>query len=175
MSHQEKETYKHYYAKMVAADWFRSIKGFKVYINLPFYKDQPKNNYFELLESGKAEFDKYGEILFVPDISIVSSLEDSDVIILYIVEIVHSSQVSGYKISTIEDFFRFGKISLSGIYELSADWILSQIKQPKEIEGTWVRTERIVRRSIEDIKIYEINKKREPLFNPEKDTKEFPI
>lgn len=150
-----KESYKHYYAKHLLHKWLcqheeRWVYKYheigrpdtvkyspisweaddsNIFRELPFYERCTPFYFSELFpcenETGDiriASTETHGKILFVPDITIVTQDRAS-----ILIEVVHKSPVSDYKLNTIKRFFN-NDVEL---YEVQAEWILSQIEKPK--------------------------------------------
>ena len=69
-----------------------------------------------------------GDLYFVPDVTVYKNGEPN---ILY--EVVYKNEITGSKLERIQLWCYCNAIDMV-IYEVSADWILSQIKKPKKIK-----------------------------------------
>jgi hypothetical protein len=151
------ESYKHLCAKEVLAGWLRDIEkgkdfcelnpikwrsNYGVFTELPFYETSDPY-YFELSKGikttksgnlshrGKNPLNWYdksvdrGRILFVPDITVFHKGTA-----VHLIEVVHKNPVSDYKLRTIQKFFSHHSVH---VWEIPADWILSQVKMPQTL------------------------------------------
>lgn len=106
--HFEKiESYKHKYAKMLLRFWL--LNGFdRIDIEEPVYLN--------------------GIILFIPDITCINV----DSIVIY--EVVHKNQLDAYKLNEMQKYYWNMQLPVI-VYEISSEWILSQIRKPKKINA----------------------------------------
>jgi hypothetical protein len=79
---------------------------------------------------GKKEMKFYlqGQYYFVPDITI---MKNKVPVILY--EVIHKHDFTGKKLGRIQFWCYCNAVDMT-VYEVSADWILSQVKKPKKIK-----------------------------------------
>jgi len=145
-----KESYKHLYAKNILAEWLKEKErdkdavrypplywrhNYGIFVELAFHeRDDPyyweaSGGLIHLEDENGNIFDSVfdenfdrGKILFVPDICIFH--KGTPTIFL---EVYHKNRVQQYKLEAISKFFKGFPIE---VWEISADWILSQIKQP---------------------------------------------
>jgi len=101
-----KESYKHYSAKNVLAEWLTG-DYLRVDIESPFCME--------------------GTVLFVPDISCYDEKGLS-----CIWEVEHKSGVTGLKLGMIQ-YYQHASGHYFPVYEISADYILRQTSKPKKI------------------------------------------
>lgn len=154
---EPKESYKHKLAKELLHKWLCEYEdntcaknlmqpfnwrtgNYGVHMELPFY-DTSDAYYFEaskgLIEPGfVGEFGEcfdlstyFGERLFVPDITVFSKG-----CAVYFIEIVHTSEVNNSKLSKIMWWLEKTGASVA-LYEVEAEWLLTQIRKPSEIKA----------------------------------------
>jgi len=100
------ESYKHKHAKRILKEWLS-----KDYLRIDLeYKYCLNGNFY-----------------FIPDLV---CFDKDGVKAIY--EIVHRHELDGKKLARMQFYFYISDTNIK-IYEISADWILNQIEQPKEL------------------------------------------
>lgn len=113
-SKSKDESYLHYLAKYILSEWLRH--GY----------DRFKSIDKVLLEKKLYLYDgKY----IIPDITCYNKTGD----IIYIFEVVNTNELLGGKINKIQQY-KYYKHKSFRVFEVSADWILSQLKKPEDIQ-----------------------------------------
>lgn len=100
------ESYKHYSAKLVLENWLKKI--FKIEV--------------------EREFCLFGKVLFRPDIT---CFIENRIVSIY--EVVYENDITGKKLGKIQMFQYYTGLNFN-IYTIEAEWILKQIKIPKNLK-----------------------------------------
>jgi hypothetical protein len=121
----EKESYKHYYAKLILARWLHHAQKGRRRFDLCSFAGITWNKSRSGVCVEEKIYDDHGKLILVPDIILYSGLCDQIVF-----EVVHTCPVSNYKKKVYED--RFG--GNWPIYEIDAEWILRQVAVPRKLK-----------------------------------------
>jgi len=159
------ESFKHNLAIQLLWKWLneaeiagRSISPFAwrspnwgVHIELPFFETSdpnyfehsfgliddineiaPRNEYKSIDELFRPSAN-LGRLLFIPDITIFHKGQAA-----HFVEVVHTNPVSIDKLHKIADWWKYKQGGWLNIWEVEAEWVLRQTKEPSEVQATLI-------------------------------------